>query len=229
MTTRTVADTPLPARLEAVRLRIAAAARRSGRRAEDITLIAVSKTQPARIVAQAVEAGATDLGENRIAEAVDKVEELGKARPKPTWHLIGHLQSNKAARAAQSFDVIHSVDSARLMRKLDGAATRHLPMFLQVNISGEASKEGVEPSALPALVEAAQACEHLRLLGLMTIPPLSPDPEDSRPHFRALRDLAERHRLPSLSMGMTNDYEVAIEEGATHVRVGRAIFGERTK
>lgn len=219
----------IASRLEAVRNRIALACQRAGRQASEVTLITVSKTHTAATVRPALEAGVRDLGENRVAEAADKIRELDTFNPTPTWHLIGHLQSNKAAVAVEHFDVIHSVDSVKLMNRLGGLATRELRIFIQVNVSGEASKDGVTPAAISEFLDVAAARESLRLEGLMTIAPLSEEPESVRPYFSQLRDLAQQHGLPHLSMGMTNDYEVAIEEGATHVRVGRAIFGERSR
>ena len=217
----------IASQLEAVQERIALACQRVGRAPSDVTLIAVSKTHPAATVRLAIDAGARDLGKNRVAEAADKIAELGPVEPKPTWHLIGHLQSNKAALAVENFDVVHSIDSVKLIDKLGRLATRELGIFIQVNVSGEVSKEGIPSEDISELISAAAGHELLRLDGLMTIAPLDPDPNAARPYFSQLRELAQQHRLRHLSMGMTNDYEVAIEEGATHVRVGRAIFGER--
>lgn len=217
----------LASRLDAVNERIALACQRSGCKTSDVTLIAVSKTHPAATVRRALDAGIRDLGENRVAEAADKISELAGVRPAPVWHMIGHLQSNKAALAAENFDVVHSVDSVKLMNRLGKLATHQLRVFIQVNVSDETSKEGIAPAAIAELADAAAAHGSLRLDGLMTIAPLSEDAESTRPYFAQLRELAQQHGLPHLSMGMTNDYEVAIEEGATHVRVGRAIFGER--
>ncbi len=227
MTTQMELSTRVAKRLQTIHQRIAAACERTGQDEADVTLIAVSKTHPAETVRAGFEAGMIDFGENRVAEGADKITALKSLRPRPTWHLIGHLQSNKAGKAIDCFDTIHSVDSAKLMHRLGRLATRELGVFIQVNVSGEASKEGIQPSALPELVAAAAEYPQLRLEGLMTIAPLSADPEAARPHFANLRKLAQQHGLRHLSMGMTNDYEVAIEEGATHVRVGRAIFGER--
>lgn len=231
-----------------IRERIAVAARRANRMPDEITLIAVTKTHPPRIVRAALAAGVTDCGENRIQEAEDKIALLPDAPIR--WHLIGHLQRNKAKRAATLFDMIHSVDSVRLAEALNrhveaaSLVGRRLPILLQVNVSGEATKEGF---ALPggllnrtglaefyAAVEQIVALPQLDVQGLMTVAPYSDDPETARPVFRALHglrdDLARRFPAGSwrhLSMGMTNDFEVAIEEGATLVRVGRAIFGAR--
>ena len=210
-----------------VRERIAGACERAGRDPASVTLVAVSKGQPAEAIAAAHEAGIRHFGENRIQEAIPKIEQAAGASVEATWHLVGHLQSNKAKAAANAFAVIHSVDSARLLRRLEAAAPAPRDVLLQVNVAAEPQKEGVAPEEVEGLVEAARGAANLRVRGLMTIAPISGDPEDVRPVFRALRLLAERFSLPELSMGMTDDFEVAIEEGATLVRVGRAIFGER--
>jgi pyridoxal phosphate enzyme (YggS family) len=260
----------IAARLAAVQARIADAARRSERRPEEITLVGVTKTHPPEAVAEALAAGLVDCGENRVQEAEAKIEVLAAERARITWHLIGHLQRNKASKAAALFDMIQSVDSLRLAETLDRAfedrgskiedrglqpdSILHprssifdalpLPILLQVNVSGEESKEGfaladweTRPAVLDAFladVEALLALPHLRVAGLMTIAPWGDDPEVARPTFRSARRLRERlaQRFPqadwsTLSMGMTDDYAVAIEEGATLVRIGRAIFGAR--
>ncbi len=214
--------------VERVRERIARACEQVGRDPAGVTLIAVSKGQPADAISAAAGAGIRHFGENRIQEALPKIEQATAAGVEATWHLVGHLQSNKAKAAASAFDVIHSVDSARLLARLDAAAAPPRDVLLQVNIAAEPQKQGVAPDAVDALVEATHTTDSLRLRGLMTIAPIAADPEEVRPLFRALRLLAERFELPDLSMGMTDDFEVAIEEGATLVRVGRAIFGERT-
>ena len=211
-----------------VRERIARACERAGRDAASVTLVAVSKGQPVEAVRAAAEAGIRHFGENRIQEALPKIEAATASGVEATWHLVGHLQSNKAKAAAGAFDVIHSVDSARLLARLDTAAPAPRDVLLQVNVAAEPQKQGVAPGEVGALVEAARAASGLRLRGLMTIAPIAADPEEVRPVFRELRALAERFALTELSMGMTDDFEVAIEEGATLVRVGRAIFGERT-
>ncbi|MFL5804197.1 MAG: YggS family pyridoxal phosphate enzyme [Roseiflexaceae bacterium] len=279
----------IAARLAAVHERLAAAARHAARPPEEITLVGVTKTQPPQAVSEALAAGLRDFGENRVQEAEEKITALAAERARITWHLIGHLQRNKAKKAAALFDVIHSLDSLRLAEMLDraleeqrtknkeqarrtenghpqgqprnaepGRSPAHpltrspahpltrspLPVLLQVNVSGEASKEGYalagweeRPAVLDAFlaeVEALLALSHLRVRGLMTIAPWGADPEAARPAFRSarrLRDMLAR-RFPqadwsALSMGMTEDFAVAIEEGATIVRIGRAIFGER--
>ncbi len=213
--------------LAAVEERIRLSAARAGRRREDITLIAVSKTFPAEVIREAYEAGIRDFGENYIQEFESKyaaVAGLEGAR----FHFIGHLQSNKARRAAELFQVIETVDSPKLARRLNEAVARPLEVMLEVRLSPEATKSGAAPADLPALVEAVRALPNVRLTGLMTMPPWSDDPEQSRPYFRRLAELARQMGLPKLSMGMSHDLEVAVEEGATHVRVGTALFGERS-
>ena len=229
----------IAANLAGVRSRIAQAIARSGRSPGEVTLVAISKTFGPDCVRAAFAAGQRDFGENRVQEALQKIGQLTDLEIR--WHLVGHLQSNKAAAAAELFSMIHSVDSGSLARRLDRAceaADRRLEVLLQVNVSGEQAKSGLRPDELHAALEEAASCARLRLAGLMTIPPLAEDPEESRPHFARLKGLLEEARgwLPAgpvreamhhLSMGMTDDFEVAIEEGATLVRVGRAIFGER--
>jgi len=222
--------------LEGIRGRIAAAARRAGREAGGVTLIGVGKTMPAETIRAAVEAGLTDLGENRVQEARRKAPMLPGAL---RWHLVGHLQSNKARQAAALFDVVHSIDSPEILSRLERASeeeARTLEALVQVDLAGEATKFGVEESGLDGVLEAASACRRVAVRGLMTLPPYDPDPERSRPWFRRLRALLEDARrrhgglgLSELSMGMTEDFEVAIEEGATMVRIGRALFGPRTE
>lgn len=213
------------ANLAAVRARIAAAARRAGRDPAEVRLIAAAKTKPAALVRAAIAAGVTDVGENYVQEAAAKRAEVGAGA---RWHLIGHLQRNKAAKALDTFDCIQTVDSAALgaaLARHAAARDRTLHVLVEVRLGGEASKSGVEPEALPALL-AALRDPHLVVDGLMTVPP--PGPADAvRPFFRQLRALAAQAGLRELSMGMTDDFEIAIEEGATMVRIGRAIFGAR--
>ncbi|HTG13824.1 MAG TPA: YggS family pyridoxal phosphate-dependent enzyme [Blastocatellia bacterium] len=223
-------------RLARVREQIARAAERAGRSAQDITLIAVSKTFDPDLVQQAVDAGALDLGENRVQEAATKV---GAVKAKSLrWHLIGHLQSNKAKQALSIFDVIHSVDSRELVERLDrlaGELERRPAVLAQVDLAQEPTKSGALESELPAIVEALDSASHLDFHGLMTLPPFFDSPELTRSYFRRLRVILEglnrtraaERRLTELSMGMSHDFEVAIEEGATMVRVGTAIFGAR--
>jgi len=211
--------------LAAVRARIAAAAARAGRDAAAVRLVAVSKTQPAERVRAAVAAGVRDIGENYVQEAATKRAAVGGD---VRWHLIGHLQRNKAARALELFDLIHSVDSVALAEALARhAAARGAPAraLVEVNVGGEASKSGVAPEALPALLERLRD-PSLVIEGLMAVPPPG-SPDEVRDHFRRLRALRDAAGLRELSMGMTDDFEVAIEEGATMVRIGRAIFGAR--
>ncbi len=217
----------IAANVERVRERIARAAERAGRRPADVLLIGVSKTVEVERIRAAVAAGVTALGENRVQEAKAKVDELGRPA---AWHLIGHLQTNKVKDALELFDVIHSVDRLELARELDrraAARDKVVDVLLQVNVAAEASKGGVGPEAVGEALDAIGKLAHLRVRGLMTIPPEAERPEDARPWFRRLRELAERHGLPELSMGMSGDFEVAVEEGATMVRVGTAIFGPR--
>lgn len=219
--------TDIRANLDRVRERVAKAAERAGRRPSDVLLVGVSKTVEVARIRQAIEAGVAALGENRVQEAKEKVAEIG--RPVP-WHLIGHLQTNKVRDALELFDVIHSVDRIDLARELDRRARargRTIDAFVQVNVGGELSKGGWPPEAVETAVSAVSALSGLKVRGLMTIPPAVDRPEDARAWFRALRKLAERHGLPDLSMGMSGDFEVAVEEGATMVRVGTAIFGPR--
>ena len=212
------------ANLAAVNGRIEAACKRAGRKREEVTLVAVSKTFPAKAVTNAIAAGATHIGENKVQEARDKKPDVqGSAR----WHLIGHLQSNKAKDAVRIFDVIETVDSLELAQKVAKAASamgKRQEVLLQVNIGREAQKSGADPDDAPALARDIAAIEGLALRGLMAIPPAD---VESRPHFRALRELQQRIGVAELSMGMSEDFEIAIEEGSTIVRVGRAIFGAR--
>ncbi|MDP3000015.1 MAG: YggS family pyridoxal phosphate-dependent enzyme [Bryobacterales bacterium] len=217
----------LPDRLQEVRTRIERAAARAGRRADEITLLAVTKIFPASAIHQAYAAGLRDFGENYVQEFEGKFAEVSGLEG-ARFHLIGHLQSNKARRAAEIFQVIETLDSAKLARRLDEGG-RPLEVMLEVKLSQEQAKSGAGPADIPALIEALAGCPRLRLTGLMTMPPWSDDPEASRPWFRQLRELADIHGLRHLSMGMSHDLEVAIEEGSTEVRVGTALFGPRRK
>jgi len=212
--------------LAAVEQRIRAACARAGRARDQVTLVAVSKTFPASFVDEAITAGATHIGENRVQEARDKKPRVhGAAR----WHLIGHLQSNKAKDAVRLFDMIETVDSAELAGKLARAAEaagKVQEVLLEVNLGNEPQKSGVTPADLETLAREVRAFAPLRLLGLMAIPPHG-TPQETREHFRRLRTLRDKLGLQHLSMGMTEDFEAAIEEGSTIVRIGRAIFGER--
>jgi hypothetical protein len=223
----TAAPPSVAERLAAVRQRIAEACHAAGRDPAEVTLVGVSKTFGPGLVADAVRAGLTDLGENRVQEGIPKAEALAAVGLQPNWHLVGHLQTNKVRKALEAFSVIHSVDSEKLLRALSAAATTPILVFLQVNVSGESSKEGYEPGQLEALLATARALPSIEVQGLMTIAPIVDDPADARPVFAELRRLATRHGLTGLSMGMSHDFPAAIAEGATHVRIGRAIFGER--
>lgn len=217
----------IQANLLRVRERIARAAERSGRRAEDVLLIGVSKTVDVERIRRAIEVGVPALGENWVQEARDKITEIGHPVP---WHFIGHLQTNKARDAVELFDVVQSLDRLDLARELDKRArarSRVIETLIEVNVGGEASKSGVAPDGLGPLLEAIAALPAVKVRGLMAIPPEGKDPDDSRVWFRALHKLGEQHGLTELSMGMSSDFEVAIEEGATVVRVGTAIFGPR--
>ncbi|MBF0527951.1 MAG: YggS family pyridoxal phosphate-dependent enzyme [Deltaproteobacteria bacterium] len=216
-------------RIHSIKERIAAAAHRSGRSPQEIKLLAVTKTVPVDLVQAGLEAGLLDLGENYIQEAQTKIPLLGRS---VTWHFIGRLQSNKAKYAVQLFDLIHSVDSFKLALELDKkaeAAGRRLGVLIQVNIAGEGSKGGVTPEAAPSVVDQVAGLGNLELRGLMTMPPFFDQPERVRPFFAALRDLRDKigGPLKDLSMGMSGDFEVAIEEGATIVRIGTSLFGSR--
>lgn len=220
--------------VSSVQERVARAAVRAGRKPEEIVIVAASKTFPAEAIRAAYDAGIRAFGENRVQEWESKHEEL--ADIKPSWHLIGHLQSNKARRASRLFDWVDSVDDATLAVKLDdaaGEANEWLAVLLEVQVDPTETKSGVAQVDLPALAEAIVQMPHLQLRGLMAIPPFCDDPRDARPYFRRLRRLRDdleqslQRPLPELSMGMSHDFEIAIEEGATQVRIGSAIFGER--
>ncbi len=226
----------LRARLADVRARLARAADRAGRDPSSIRLIAVSKTFPAEYVRAAAEAGQVDFGENKVQEALAKMDQSSDLTLR--WHLIGHLQSNKAKRAVR-FDLIHSIDAPALLQRLDEAATaagRRLDLLVQVDLAGEATKHGAGEHELIAIFDAARSARSCCCVGLMTLPPAVQEPEAVRPYFRALREVRERllargvdaSMLRELSMGMSHDFEIAVEEGATLVRVGTAIFGGRT-
>ncbi len=227
----------MAANIAHVRSTIAEAALRVGRAPEEITPVAVSKTMPVELVQMAYNLGVTDFGENRVQEALPKIAAFHPQDLR--WHMIGHLQSNKASKVVSSFYCVHSVDSLHLAQTLNRYAVERgiqFPVLLQVNVSGEFSKEGMSPAEALELTRQFAELPHIQVEGLMTIAPLVEDPEQVRPVFRELRILRDQLRaeLPScswqhLSMGMTGDYRVAIEEGATIVRIGRAIFGEREK
>jgi len=212
-------------RLNEVEERIERAAARAGRRRDEITLVAITKVFPAAAILEAWESGLRDFGENYIQEFETKHPEVAGLQG-ARFHFVGHLQSNKARRAAELFDVIQTVDTAKLARRLDECG-KPLDVMIEVRLSDEDAKSGADPQVIPELIEAISGLRNLRLTGLMTMPPWSEDAEQARPYFKRLRSLAEQYKLPHLSMGMSNDFEVAIEEGATHVRVGTALFGSR--
>jgi PLP dependent protein len=239
MTADTSTSSSAATRVAAVRARIIAACERAGRDPAEVRLVAVSKTHTVHAVRAVLEAGVADFGENRAQELVPKAREAEAAGLTPEWHFIGHLQRNKVRDVLPYVGVLHSVDSTRLIEEIarrrpeavaghgDDHADGALSCYIEVTVAGEAQKQGVAPNELPALLAAAAGCPEIRVSGLMTVAPQVEDPEAVRPVFRALRELAHAHGLEGLSMGMTDDFEVAIEEGATVVRVGRALFGAR--
>ncbi|MCK4963669.1 MAG: YggS family pyridoxal phosphate-dependent enzyme [Dehalococcoidia bacterium] len=213
--------------LHDVERRIAQVAQRAGRSPAEITIVAVTKGLTAQAIEAALEAGIRHIGENRVQEAREKIARLSNLQPCATWHMVGHLQTNKVKTAVEIFDIIHSIDSLRLAEALSGRARNTVPVLLQVNISGEEPKSGFSEAELPKAVEDVARLSMLKVKGLMTIAPLVSDPEEVRPIFRRLRELRDSLGLEHLSMGMSDDFEVAVGEGATMVRIGRAIFGER--
>ena len=231
--------TSLLERIAEVRARLTAAAHRSNRPVEEITLVAVSKTHPAAAVREAITAGLDNFGENRVQEAETKIPDVGRTAAR--WHLIGHLQSNKARRAVELFDCIHSLDSPdlaqRLNRLCEELERQELPVLIQVDLGHETTKTGVAEKDVGELVAVIRDCPRLRLSGLMTLPPFFDEAERVRPYFSRLRELRDELKANrafgdhpgELSMGMTHDFEIAIEEGATMVRVGTAIFGQRSQ
>src|SRR5262245_60657411 len=237
MTAQSRGDEALRQRFADISTRIRVAAGRANRPPSDIKLIAITKTQPASLIREALALGVSDFGENRVQEAEPKILEVGRHTTR--WHLVGHLQANKARRAVKLFDVIHSLDSPELAHRLDRLCQeegrKSLPVLVQVDLGHEATKSGIDPDDLPKLTERLATCEYLKLIGLMALPPFLENADDTRPFFRQLRELRDEPALRGLfgeyqgelSMGMTHDFEVAIEEGSTMVRIGTAIFGER--
>ena len=231
-------QTDVRANLADVRQRIGDAAARAGRDPNDVKLVAVSKTHPVPVLNEAIDAGASVFGEKQVQEAENKISEIG--REKVEWHLIGHLQSNKARKAVQLFDVIHSIDSIDLASRLERICVEEnrstLPVLVQVDLAREETKSGVAEDDLEALVSYLRLCKRLRFEGLMILPPYFDDTEDGRPFFKRLREIRDglasedafSNGRGELSMGMSHDFEIAVEEGATIVRVGTAIFGERS-
>jgi pyridoxal phosphate enzyme (YggS family) len=214
-------------RIEQVEDRIQTAIKRSGRRRDQITLVAVTKKFPAAVICEAYSLGLRVFGENYVQEFADKHPALAGLAD-AQFHFIGHLQSNKSRQAAELFHTIETVDSGKLARRLNEEG-KLLEAMIEVKLSPEGSKAGAAAEELPGLIDAIRACPNLKLTGLMTMPPWNTDPETTRPYFRRLAELARIHRLPKLSMGMSHDFEAAIEEGATHIRVGTALFGPRPK
>ena len=228
----TVHASRVAGRIQNVRERIFLACQRAGRKSGDVTLVAVSKTWPAEVVLVALQSDLRDFGENRAQEALDKIKAVDDLWPgnglEPAWHLIGHLQTNKVKSITGRFAILHGIDSERLIDSVERFAKEPQRVMLEVNVSGEASKFGIPPVELGRVLEFAALRPNVVVDGLMTVAPQAGDSEAVRQVFRTLYELAERHSLPSLSMGMSSDFEVANEEGATHVRVGRAIFGDRS-
>ena len=224
-------------RVQLIKQRITQAAQKSGRTAADITIVAASKTVSPEVITHAIEAGLTNIGENKIQEALPKIADLRKKYPKVTWHMLGHLQRNKVRQALEAFDIIQSLDSLRLAEEIQKKAeAKIVPVLVEVNTSGEESKFGVPLAETIDFVRKISCLGNLCVNGLMTIGPLNPDPERARPGFKKLKKIFDtlcELKLPNtelkyLSMGMSEDFEIAIEEGSNMVRVGRAIFGERS-
>ena len=213
--------------MQDVSKRIAAAAERAGRSLDEIAIVAVTKGVEPRLVKIAVDAGIRHIRENRVQEAKEKSAHLSTLEPRPKWHMVGHLQVNKVKTALEIFDIIHSIDSVRLAESLSKRALDVLPVLLQANVSGEGTKSGFSPRELPDTAQRISRLPNLDVQGLMTIAPIVADPEEVRPVFRRLRQLRDELGLRHLSMGMSDDFEIAVEEGATLVRIGRAIFEER--
>lgn len=214
--------------VQEVRERIARAAARAGRSPDEIMLIAVTKTVTEAAVREALAAGISNLGESRVQEAQRKIEQLSGCETRLVWHMIGHLQRNKVQTALEIFDIIHSIDSVRLAQELSGQAKRIVPVLLEVNVSGEETKGGFPPDELDEALAAISNLPNLSVRGLMTVAPWVDDAEEVRAVFRKLREMRDSFGLEHLSMGMSEDFEIAVEEGATMVRLGRIIFGERT-
>ena len=228
----------IQARIEGLLQRIAAAASRAGRDPSEVTLMGASKTVDPERIALATQLGLHHLGENYVQEAADKFDHTSSLRQSATWHMIGHLQTNKVRQALDLFDVIETVDSERLAHRIDtvaGETGKKVPIYLEVNMGSEISKTGVEADQLPSLAQAVSACDNLQVAGLMAVPPFTPDPQGARPYFQLLRQMRDRldqaqifdYPIEGLSMGMSHDFEVAVEEGATIVRLGSSIWGAR--
>ncbi len=217
----------IQANLKELQQRIDRACERGHRRPEEVKSVAVTKTVNSQTIKAAFEYGIKDFGENRVQEAIIKIDELSDIRSDITWHMIGHIQTNKAKTTAEIFDFIHGVDSIKLAQMLDKYATKSLPVLIQLNVSGEETKQGFELQQADKALKEIGRFSNLEIKGLMTIAPLTDNQEDVRPVFKRLRQIRDALGLEHLSMGMTDDFEVAIEEGATIIRIGRAIFGDR--
>ena len=210
-----------------VRRRIERACERSRRSPEEITLVAITKGFEASVIRTAFDLGIIDFGENRVQEAEGKIAQVSDLRPTVTWHMVGHLQSNKAKAALEIFDIIHSVDSIRLAGILNRLAKKQLPILLEVNVSGESTKAGFSPDEVAPAVKEMRQLPNLNLMGLMTVAPMTAEPEEVRPVFRKLREMRDSLGLKHLSMGMTDDFELAVAEGSTMIRIGTGIFSPR--
>jgi pyridoxal phosphate enzyme (YggS family) len=217
----------IEANISEVQRRIARACQRSRRSPDEIRLVAITKGAQVTAIRTAFNLGIRDFGENRVQEAEGKIARLTDLKPAVTWHMVGHLQSNKAKIAVELFDIIHSVDSIKLAEILNRRVEKLLPVLLEVNVSGETTKSGLHVGEIAAAVKEIRQLSNLKVRGLMTVAPFVADTEEVRPVFRKLRELRDSLGLEHLSMGMTDDFEVAVEEGATMLRIGRAIFGER--
>jgi pyridoxal phosphate enzyme (YggS family) len=221
------ADMDIAQNVKEVRERIAHSAARAGRSPDEITIIAVTKNVEESAIQRAVEAGIEHFGENRVQEAQRKIIRLPGSGSCPTWHMIGHLQRNKVQTALKIFDIIHSIDSIRLAQSISAQAERAVPILLQINVAREKTKGGLQTDELNEAVTKISRLPNLSIKGLMTVAPMVDDPEEVRPVFKKLRELRDSFGMEHLSMGMSNDFEIAVEEGATMVRLGRIIFGER--
>jgi len=217
----------IEANIRELERRVARAAERADRSPAGISIIAVTKTVETELIQRAFAAGMRHFGESRVQEAKAKIGQISPLQPSPTWHMVGHLQTNKAKTAVELFDVIHSVDSVRLAEVISREAQHNIPVLLEVNVSGETTKSGFSLAEVRSATHQIARLPHLEVKGLMTIAPFFSDPEEARPFFRKLRLLRDSLGLEHLSMGMTDDFEIAIEEGATMIRIGRGIFGER--
>lgn len=217
----------IEANIREVKRRLALACERSHRSVGEITLVAITKGVDFQAIRAAFDSGIKNFGENRVQEAEEKIAQLKDLKPAVTWHMVGHLQSNKARVAVELFDIIHSVDSIKLAEILNRRIEKPLAVLLEVNVSGEVTKTGFSLGEMAAAAKEIGQLSNLNLMGLMTVAPFVPDPEEVRPIFRKLRELRDSLELRHLSMGMTDDFEVAVEEGSTMLRIGRAIFGER--